>query len=72
MSDPYEPSYTVSQFCESEKISRVRLYDLWKAGVGPKFYYNGKRRIIPHSARIEFQQRMMAETAGGANVLCAT
>ncbi|MBM3545277.1 MAG: transcriptional regulator [Alphaproteobacteria bacterium] len=57
----YEPSYTVDEFCTVERISRVALYALWKEGRGPRFYRNGKRRIIPHSARLEYQERKMAE-----------
>jgi hypothetical protein len=70
MSDPYEPSYTVDEFCVAERISRVMLYEDWKHGNGPRFYYNGRRRIIPHSARLEYQQRKMdeAEAKGGAHV----
>jgi hypothetical protein len=62
---PHEPSYTVDEFCKAERISRVKLYDDWKQGTGPRFYRNGKRRIIPHSARLEYQQRKMAEAAAG-------
>jgi len=58
---PYEPSYTVGEFCIAERIGKVRLYEEWKDGVGPRFYWNGNRRIIPHSARLEYQQRKMAE-----------
>jgi hypothetical protein len=61
---PFEPSYTVDEFCAAERISRVALYDLWKQGKGPSFYMNGRRRIIPHSARLEFQQDRMAEIGG--------
>ena len=64
---PFEPSYTVDEFCTVERISRVKLYDEWKHGKGPRFYYNGKRRIIPHYARIDYQQRKMAEAEEGAN-----
>jgi hypothetical protein len=60
---PYEPSYSPSSFCEAEHISRSKLYQLWKAGKGPKFYLNGVCRIIPHSARLEWQQERMDEAA---------
>ena len=63
---PYEPSYTVDEFCMAERISRVALYDMWKHGRGPAFYYNGVRRIIPHSARLEYQKRQMAEAERAA------
>jgi len=65
--NPYEPSYTVDEFCTVERISRVRLYAEWRQGSGPRFYFNGKRRIIPHSARVEYQQRKMVEAEGGAD-----
>jgi hypothetical protein len=68
---PHEPSYTVDEFCKAERISRVALYDFWKQGRGPRFYYNGKRRIIPHSARLEYQQRRVAEAEGGADANAA-
>jgi hypothetical protein len=68
---PYEPSYTVSEFCEAERISRVMLYEIWKQGRGPRSYLNGKRRIIPHIARLEWQQRMLAEAEGGAHASAA-
>jgi len=58
---PYEPSYTVDEFCAAERISRVRLYELWKQDKGPRFYNNGRCRRITHAARIDFQQRMEAE-----------
>jgi len=61
MSDIYEPSYTVDEFAAAERISRVRLYDEWRRGTGPRYYLNGNRRIIPHSARLEYQHRKMAE-----------
>jgi predicted site-specific integrase-resolvase len=51
----FEPSYTVSEFCATEKISRVALYEFWKQGKGPRYYQNGKRRIITHQARRDWQ-----------------
>ena len=35
---PFEPSYTVTEFCKAERISRVALYDFWKQGKGPRYY----------------------------------
>jgi predicted site-specific integrase-resolvase len=68
---PLDPSYTVDEFCEAERISRVMLYEHWKQGRGPRFYLNGKRRIIPHSARLDWQQRMLAAADGGAHASAA-
>ena len=64
--EAFEPSYTVEEFCTVERKSRVKLYAEWRQGTGPRYYLNGKRRIIPHSARVEYQQRKMAEASGEA------
>ena len=55
---PYEPSYTVDEFCKAERISRVKLYEAWKIGRGPRFYKNGRCRRITHAARLEWQREM--------------
>ena len=34
---PHEPSYTVDDFCAAERISRVRLYELWSSVTDPAF-----------------------------------
>jgi hypothetical protein len=57
----YEPSYSPGSFCVAEGMSRSKLYQLWKEGKGPRFYWNGVCRIIPHSARLEWQQQRMDE-----------
>jgi hypothetical protein len=60
---PHEPSYTVDEFCAAERISRVKLYELWKQGKGPRFYNNGRCRRITHKARLDFQDEREAEAA---------
>ena len=55
---PFEPSYTVDEFCKAERISRVALYEMWKQGQGPRFYINGRCRRITHAARMEWQREM--------------
>jgi hypothetical protein len=55
---PHEPSYTVDEFCTAERISRVRLYEFWRLGQGPRFYMNGRCRRITHAARIDWQHAM--------------
>ena len=58
---PHDPSYTVDEFCGAERISRVKLYEMWKDGKGPRFYQDagasptrlasiGKRREKPKSS----------------------
>jgi hypothetical protein len=59
---PYEPSYTVDEFCKAERISRVALYGMWKDGRGPRFYMNRRCRRITHAARVEWQRTIEART----------
>jgi hypothetical protein len=59
---PFEPSYTVDEFCNAERISRVALYD-------PRFYFNGRCRRITHKARLDWQGAREAEVIGEA--ICA-
>jgi hypothetical protein len=63
---PKDPSYTVDEFCKAERISRVRLYELWKLGHGPRFYMNGRCRRITHAARLEWQREMEARVEAAA------
>jgi hypothetical protein len=58
---PHEPSYTVDEFCAAERISRVKLYEMWKLGHGPRFYLNGRCRRITHKARLDWQAEREAE-----------
>ena len=50
-----QPSYTVDDFCEAERICRAQLYALWRQGKGPRFYLVGHRRRITPQARREWQ-----------------
>ena len=51
-----DPSYSVDDFCIAENMSRGKLYEDWKNGVGPDFYWNGAHRKITHRARLEWQR----------------
>jgi hypothetical protein len=62
---PHEPSYTVDEFCKAERISRVKLYELWKISRGPRFYFNGRCRRITHKARLDWQAEREAEVHAG-------
>jgi len=63
----FEPSYSVDEFCNAERISRVALYAFWKQGKGPRYYMNGRCRRITHQARLTWQRQREAETMGGAD-----
>ena len=62
---PFERSYSVDEFCLSERMSRVSLYAMWKQGKGPRFYMNGRCRRITHQARLDWQAAREAEACGG-------
>lgn len=54
---PVEPqAYTVAEFAEAYRISTGRLYELWKADKGPRFYRNGVKRMISVEAAREWQR----------------
>ena len=59
-----DPSYTINEFCAAEKVSRAQLYEDWKNDRGPRFFYNGKSRRIPHEAHVEWRRQREAEAAG--------
>lgn len=62
-----EHSYTTKEFCRAERICEAMLWRLWKQGKGPRFYRAGRKRIITHEARIEFQREREAEVAKAAS-----
>lgn len=61
-----EPSYTVDEFCQAERIGRVLFYKLLKSGRGPRIMKIGARTTISHAARLEWHRLMESEAAGRA------
>jgi hypothetical protein len=49
-------SFSVDQFCKAHGICRATLYNLWRAGRGPKFMQLGAIRRIPHDAALAWQR----------------
>jgi hypothetical protein len=58
-----DPSFTVDGFCRAEVISRSQLYDFWREGKGPRFYWNGAHRRITAEARRDWQKEREREAA---------
>jgi hypothetical protein len=58
-----DPSYTIAEFCEAERMSRSMLYRAWAEGWGPRYYLNGSSRRITSSARLDFQREREAAAA---------
>jgi hypothetical protein len=65
-----DPSLTINEFCAAEKVSRALLYNLWKRGKGPRYFYAGNSRRISHEARQQWRREREAE-AVDARSACA-
>jgi hypothetical protein len=55
--------YTVSEYCEAEKISRGKLYKEWKRGEGVEYFKRGKKLCITEAARLAYREKLMKQTA---------
>lgn len=53
-----QKSFTVSEFCDQYRISKVHYYALKKRGEGPTELELGRRRIITPGAAQAWEQRM--------------
>ena len=58
-------AFTLKEFCEAYQISRGRLYELQRAGLGPVTYSIASRPYVSASAAADWQKRM--ETGAAAN-----
>jgi hypothetical protein len=69
---PPSAAYSIDEFCAAHgPISRGTLYNMWKAGTGPRFMIvgaGGGRRIISFEAAAEWrrQREIAAETETAA------
>ena len=58
--------YSVSEYCEAEKISRSRLYAEWKRGEGVAFFKRGKLVFITEADRLAYREKLLQQTRGAA------
>jgi hypothetical protein len=56
-------AFTIAEFCAAYHISRGRLHELERAGLGPKTYRIASRPYISLTAAQEWQERMEAGAA---------
>jgi hypothetical protein len=54
--DAGRAAYTVNEFCDAHRISRSKLYELWSAGVGPRFIQVGTKKIITNEAAADWRR----------------
>jgi len=57
-------AYTVDGACETTHLSRSKLYELWRAGTGPRFYTIGSRRYVSHESLTEWLRQREAAQGG--------
>jgi hypothetical protein len=57
--------YTVSEYCEAEKVSRGKLYAEWRRGEGVEFFKRGKKVDVTEEARLAYREKLLQQTAEG-------
>jgi hypothetical protein len=55
--DAGRAAYTVNEFCDAHRISRSKLYELWSAGIGPRFIQVGTKKIITNEAAADWRRQ---------------
>ena len=53
---PFEPSYSVAEFCAAEGLTRTTFYKMRRQGFGPREMRIGRVIRITHRARLDWQQ----------------
>lgn len=51
---------SIDGFCRAQGVSRTKLYQLWRVGLGPRYFYVGNRRRISDDAAADWQREMEA------------
>jgi hypothetical protein len=62
-----DQSYTILEFCAAERLSRAMFYKLRAQGKSPRVFYIGNSPRISHQARVEWRERLEAETSGSSH-----
>jgi hypothetical protein len=57
-----DPTYTVAEFCEAERISNTRFFDYLNTDRAPRYWMHGSQIRITHQARLDWQRDREAET----------
>ena len=58
-------AFTITEFCEAHRISRSKLYQLWAAGIGPRFMKVGVKVLISVEAAADWRRER--EQAAGSS-----
>ena len=54
--------YTIAEFCSAHKISRSKLYQLWRSGIGPRAIKIGSKNLITAEAACAWRRQLEAAT----------
>ena len=57
----HDDVFTIPEYCAVEKVSRAKVYDEWKRGIGVEFFRRGTKILISNEARIRHRQRLERE-----------
>jgi hypothetical protein len=49
-------AYTVAEFCTAHRISRSKLYQLWRAGAGPRVIRVRTKILITNEAAADWRR----------------
>jgi hypothetical protein len=67
-----EPSLTIAEFCEAEKVSRAMLYIMWGQGIGPDYFEIGRTKRISPEARLAWRRAREAAAKAKAEAKART
>jgi hypothetical protein len=56
-------AYTIAEFCDAHRISRSKLYELWRQGKGPRVMDIDARRRISKEAAADWRRACEAASA---------
>jgi hypothetical protein len=54
--------YTVAEFCAAHKLSRSKLYQLWRSGLGPRSIKIGSKNLITAEAARDWRRQLELAT----------
>jgi hypothetical protein len=57
-------AYTIDEFCRAHRVGRATLYELWKRGIGPRYFLVGSHRRISVEAAADYRAAREAAACG--------
>ena len=59
-------AYTTNEFCHDHRVSRSKLYEMWREGTGPRFFTIGNQRRISVEAAANWRREREAAAEASA------